>query len=446
MSNVWKAYEQIMADKIVKTAEKKADTDYDVKVPAAGPDTPVEETGYDLVEIAHPEQIQVSNSQLNDGIVENGVERQKVMIDVALRNPRGVIAELIDVLVKAANVLDDEGEYKMAAEVDVFIEKVAQVSAPGAGYTTTLTPLDIKRVQVSQLQKFMPAVEEALTRIKDLDWTTFIWGKGDKARQEAKAVVDNAQEHLQSFLDTSGTDALIASANELAQFVHANYDLVLKSMRQSTDWINDQDEAKSAWQYLEGLSKRWLSAIGQPAAATGQPSAITQPSAMTQPGATTTHGRPAPGAMTSRRPSTPGQGAHNYSVGGPSDPTGDKLVRELQELLGLSGKSLDGKFGPETFAAVQQEASHDVELEYYLNGYPGLKGSYHGWSPTAVQYAINAIKSYRSKPGQAQQMTSPTTVGKDIQTYDAGVAKKQQEAAKIQKDLEDAASAATGAF
>jgi hypothetical protein len=108
-SSVWNDFQNIMLKKsIVKTASK-GDDSYNVVSEKAGPDMKVDETGYELTELAHPEQICVSLSQLNDGIIENGVIANDVM----------------KLLVKIANELDGK-DMKIVAEIDAFLTKKAQ--------------------------------------------------------------------------------------------------------------------------------------------------------------------------------------------------------------------------------------------------------------------------------------------------------------------------------
>lgn len=415
MSQIWQAYEKAMADKIVKTAEKKGDEDYNIVPPSAGPDTKVDETGYELTEIAHPEQVQVALSQLNDGIVENGVEQQKAMIDVALRNPRGVIAEVIQTLVKVANELDEAGDYKMAAEVDGMIEKIGQelpgpaqdqLQYSGSGRVPSFAGGDIYK-----------AFEDAADGLDSLNLSGGI-------ETRIKSVIDGLKRlsQLQNQADPNQPDQLIQWTMLGINFVKAQkatVDMALKTSRSSFfhPLGGIVAEAEYKWNNLIVAANEWLNANrdavekvkAQQADEYKKQHPETQPVSSTTP-APATQGdkgdmrRDRPGAtpLPARRevakdaPMSSGGGKHGYSVK-------DPLVGELQQLLRQDGHDIavDNKFGHDTHMAIVDSSQNNSDLASMLHYNPRLAQGWQGWDAAHVEEAINAIKRYRG--GQAQQ-------------------------------------------
>jgi len=319
----------------------------------------VDETGYELVEKAHPEQVQVAESRLNDGIVENGVEKQKVMIDVALRNPRGVIASLMGTLVKAANALDSEmseESLKMAKEVDDFLVLLAQQSQ------VVLSPEAGKQVDYRRLFRLKELVKEVLNRWGDLDFSTF--GFSSDEEKYAKSVVNDATKKIQEFDTKQGEDA-IAGGYSLAQYINQFYKMVRSAIQKSTDWGDDQNEALIAWDNLKNESDEWLGRGHKPEA---KPE--TKPE------------QAAPG-VAEKSPAKAPAPAHRYSVRSP----------EVEELQGLLGVKQDGKFGQQTFLALQQAAKDNSLLNPLMASKPK---SYQGWDNAGVGQAIRAIRDARA--------------------------------------------------
>lgn len=368
-SRVFDEFAKILTQKdLVKTAADKKDESYNVVPPAAGTDTPVEETGYELVEIAHPEQVQVAESRLNDGVVENGVEKQKVMVDVALRNPRGVLAEVMTTLVKVANALEEEmteESLKVAKEVDDFLVVLAQQSQ------VVLNPQEGKKTDFRRLFRLKELVAETLNRFGDLDWS--ILGVGNDDSRYGEKIVGNAIQQLEAFNSKEGNDA-IASAYQLAQYVNQYYKMIRSSIQKSSDWGDDQNEAIIAWDNLKNESVEWLQRGHKVDPAKEQE---------------------APG-IASRVPGHAPVSRHNYSVNAPE-------VKELQQLVGAVP---DGKFGKQTFAAVMKAAEDNYILKEYLHSAPAYMKGYQNWDLNAVKHAILKIKQFKQSTPQKQNIPS----------------------------------------
>lgn len=361
-SRIFDEYAKIMSEKgLVKTADKK-DEDYNIVPDKAGPDTKVEKSGYELVEIAHPEQIQVAESRLNDGIVENGVERQKVMIDVALRNPRGVIAAVMQTLVKAANALDSEmseESLKIAKEIDGFLEKLAREA---------LSSEDI-----------FPLVEEVLSRFGALDFTILGFGE----RKAEKETVYQASRALKKFLSEGKTAGpnITSVIQELAAYVKGNHEKVTAALANTRDWGSDADEAREAWDNLKTVTDQWYQ----------EPEKAPVPAKeMGAPG------------VASKKPA-----AHFLK----SDEVG-----ELQQLLGFAGGDVDKKFGPKTFGALQSAAKNNSLLAQLMENMPK---SYQGWKNENVGEAINRIRTGNASAQKAQE-PAQSGVATPYQSFEEG--------------------------
>lgn len=377
-SRIFDEYAKIMTAKgLLKTADKK-DTDYNTVPDKAGPDTKLDETGYELVEIAHPEQIQVAESRLNDGIVENGVEIQKTMIEVVLRNPRGVLADLMKTLVKAANILEEdmtEESLRLAKEVDDFLVVLAQQSQ------VVLSPEAAKKVDEHRLVRLRAAVKEALNRFGDLDWSTLGFGGagwfGGEDGKMAATYVSDATKKLEEFAGLADEDAL-KSAHALAEYVNQFYKIIRTAIQKSKDWGDDQQEAVIAWDGLKSESDEWL-AKGR------APDSKTQPE------------QAAPG-VASQHAKAPNQ---TYIT--------SPQVKELQGLLGVKQ---DSKFGPRTFEALKEKATTNSLLENLMTSKPK---SYIGWTNSDVGEALNRIADGKASAEQAQkaEKSAPSAKLKD---------------------------------
>lgn len=352
-SRIFEEYAKIMSDKgLLKTADKK-DTDYNTVPDKAGPDTVVEETGYELVEAAHPEQIQVAESRLNDGIVENGVEQQKIMVDVALRNPRGVLASiLMKTLVKAANVLDremSEESLKMAAEVDNLLEKIAR--------------------DAMSSEDIYPLVEEVLRRFSALDFSTL--GFSNEANKAAKETIYKTSLILKKFLQ-DGKNAggnILDLIQNLSAFIKGAHKSVMTAISNTKDWGDDADEAREAWDNLKLTTDAWYQ--GDAKDNKKAPSAEQE----------------SPGVAL-KAPAI----SHHFSVSSPE-------VKELQGLLGITA---DGKFGHDTFEAVQQKATENSLLAALLKNNPKLTQGFQGWDNASVGQAILRLQDAKSSAQVAQ--------------------------------------------
>lgn len=377
-SRIFDEYAKIMTAKgLLKTADKK-DTDYNTVPDKAGPDTKLDETGYELVEIAHPEQIQVAESRLNDGIVENGVEIQKTMIEVALRNPRGVLADLMKTLVKAANILEEdmtEGSLRLAKEVDDFLVVLAQQSQ------VVLSPEAAKKADEHRLVRLRAAVKETLNRFADLDWSTLGFGGagwfGGEDGKMAAAYVSDATKKLEEFAGLADEDAL-KSAHALAEYVNQFYKIIRAAIQKSKDWGDDQQEAIIAWDDLKSESDEWL-AKGR------APDSKTQPE-QTAPGVASQHAK-APNQTYITSP-------------------------QVKELQGLLGVKQDSKFGPRTFEALKEKATTNSLLENLMTSKPK---SYIGWTNSDVGEALNRIADGKASAEQAQkaEKSAPSVKLKD---------------------------------
>lgn len=373
-SRIFDEYAKLMSEKgLFKTAEKK-DTDYNVVPDKAGSDSKVDETGWELTEIAHPEQVQVAESQLNDGIVENGVEKQKAMIDVALRNPRGVLASLMQTLVKAANVLDadmSEESLKLAKEVDDFLFVLAQQQSQ-----VVLSPAAAKQLDYRHLGAFKAAVEEAVDRFNDLDWSNFWETRDDENAVYGESVVKDALKKLNAFIQTPDADVLNA-AHSLSQYINQFYKMVRSAIQKSKDMGDDQNEALMAWDTLKNESDEWLNR-GQ--AASKAPKAA--PAESTGPGVAS---------------KAPAQSGHRWSVHTPE-------VGQLQDELGFKGADRDEKFGPKTFAALVEAAKTNSLLDQLMQKMPK---TYEGWDNNGVGMALQRIRDSKTSAQAVQAPTAP---------------------------------------
>lgn len=324
-SRIFDDYARLMTDKNgsllghVKTAGKK-DEDYNTLPDSAGPDTKIEKDGWELVELAHPDQIQVAQSRLNDGIVENGVETQKTMIDVALRNPRGVLASnLIKTLVKAANTLDLEmtdESLKMASEIDVVLKKLA--------------------ADALSSENIYPLVEEVLNRFGDLDFSTA--GYSSEKNKAAKQAIYQTSLVLKKFLQNAkyagkNIEELIQG---LATYIRGADATVKKALQNTTDWGSDDEEALNSWDNLKLVMDEWYQ---EPVKRPGAESA-------------------APG-VASKETAHPEAPTHHTFLK-------TTEVGELQDALGLTGGDRDEKFGPHTFGKLEEAAKTNSLLDQAL--------------------------------------------------------------------------------
>lgn len=450
-SRIFDEYAKIMSEKgLLKTADKK-DSDYNVTPDKAGPDTKVEETGYELVEIAHPEQVQVAESRLNDGIVENGVEQQKVMIDVALRNPRGVLASsLMRTLVKAATLLDADmnaESIRMASEIDIIIKKLAEQSP------------------TFPIKAFNDLVNSAITAaeaIKKFDFEGFfhkyLWFKSDATKRaldfsaqiwEYKTAADSAVEDSEK----------IKVAQDLAQFALQQVPQFRKLFQMEGEewWESNRNAAWAALNEFERQAKWWLGKVvpaldkpvvspekgpgaakpvgeyniptgmvpmqGKPAA--GEVRVIDHPEIqwdgnqwvpnspnpdaqiIGMPGTKMEKAKwdkrlglwlvpaasAAPEQMSGVSSKAPRRGGGGFSARGPE-------VEELQRLLG-GALDVDGKFGPLTWGAVTQKATENSLLNDLIKGKPELAKSYQAWKIPDVASAIQRIQQGKASVNKA---------------------------------------------
>lgn len=354
MSEIWKHYEQLMAAKIVKSATKDKETDYNIKVPSAGVDDKVETSGYDLVEnISHPGQIQVADGL--DGIVENGVQQQKVMMDVALRNPRGVIAELMGVLVKAAEYLEsdltDEG-IKTADYIDTLLLKLAR--------------------DVQSSDQVVQLAEEVLSRFSALDFSTFGLG----THKEAKETIRNASLMIKQFeVDAKNAGSNIDSVIQtFAAHIKQVHQAVVKALADTTDWGSDAEEARDAWDNLKLATDAWSANPVKNDNGIGVVNVDERQNLQ--------HEKP--------KASIPqhNQSGHHYSVEGPE-------VEYLQKLLGVS---VDGKFGDKTLSALVNMARTNEAVRSFLKNSEttSLPSNYAVWTKDDVEKATLALK--QNKP------------------------------------------------
>lgn len=393
-SRVFDEYAAILSKKdMVKTAADK-EKDYNVTIPSAGSDTKVDDTGYSLTEIAHPEQVQVANSLLNDGIVENGVEVQKVMTDVARRNPRGVLAELMQALVKIANALEADmtpTSFKLAKEVDDFLVSLAQQSQ------VVLGPEAALQAELHRLPRFIEAAKEALNRFGDLDWS--VLGFGDSESRYGEKIVNNAIKKLQMFDEKPN----VSAAKELSQYVNQFYKMIQNAISKSKDWGSDQKEALVAWDNLKAEGDEWI-----PQGILPHSTNVSERSSVHAPEQQSS-------GVASKTPPMSVNTKHTYLT--------DPQVGELQELLG--NVKVDDKFGPKTFAAVMEAAQSNYNLQEYLHGASTYAKSYTAWDLPAVEHAILAIKQFNQTKAPQQNSSSKTPKNDGVldpytQDYEAG--------------------------
>jgi hypothetical protein len=361
---IWDEYEKIAEEKgFIKKADK-SNPAYDIIPPAPGADVKVEHDGWELTELAHPNPVQVSLSQSNDGVVENGVEQQKAMIDVAVRSPRGIIAELVEVLVKVANELDKDmtnDAMKLASEVDILIVKLAQ-----AEYNRT--------------RQLWLAGTETLDALRAIQFP--FWGS------KLKDLVEQAIANLERIELDAKADGLNAKLMaQLAFWATSNY----KELH---------DELGTWWQAGSSGGERAMLALGELYRdATNYIKSIqTQPSVapQTQEGyGVLKHDQQAtpPGlARTEEQHAAPASGHHNWNT--KLDAT---KVEELQRELGMTGHIVDGKFGPNTYLWVMNEAKQNANLRTWLQNSQHYAQSYMNWDDAALDAATRYVKQQKEQ-------------------------------------------------
>lgn len=90
----------------------------------------LKEEGKDVIEQAHKKSVNVADALGKGGLVENVVEQQEKDLEIATKMPNGALiqqhANLIQELVKIANILDKQGKITEAAKIDAVIEKLAR--------------------------------------------------------------------------------------------------------------------------------------------------------------------------------------------------------------------------------------------------------------------------------------------------------------------------------
>lgn len=410
MSEIFKIYAKIMADKDKdKSLKGKSDPDYNVVPEATGPDSPVEETGYELTEIAHPDQIQVAESQRNDGIVENDVEQQKEITDIARRNPRGfVVAELMSVLVKAANILDTDltiSSIEMVKQIDNVLEKLAQEVEQIGGVDNEPHEIEYAKRNVNGLYDGFGKIAAYLS---ELDFESTPRGK------DLKEKVNNIAANLRgySLIDRKydkDPESLKSKTYNGIKYLSENRNNVFLAIRESNNWGAAAAQANIIWNYVSNLANNWLennNFTGKNKSQTSTPATTTAPK--TAPSAWTPNAKLTPemwAAMSpeqqvawfnENQPNQP-QAAEGVAMkAAPKKPgyswntklNKDK-VEKLQELVGAT---VDGKFGPETLKKVLERASDskgaDNDLKEFLHGTPAYTQSFHNWNDAAVDHAI----------------------------------------------------------
>jgi hypothetical protein len=378
---------------LIKTAGEMKDKDYDIKVPAAGADTPVEDSGYDLVEgIAHPGQVQVSNSFRNDGIVENGVEKQKAMVDVAIRNPRGVLAELMKSLVKAANALENDmtdESIKMAAEIDSLLVKMAQQSLFSEQQSSSLLGSD------TQFDSILQAAKNVIVSFDKLTWHGLASRVGSEESEQSIEKVKFALQRYMGIASNMKTPAKkLQWAEEVAgiskQF-DASVRAALEEARTTTLGGLLQAmpiEQKKAWNDFV-MQSETIQAPSSPSDKPQHPQEVVEERKLNTPTI------PKERAGLSNR--TPG--AHHYSVSGPD-------VEALQKALGLSGDDVDGKFGPKTYEATMARLDQ-MQPNNGVRDLPQFQ-SYSTWTNKMVEAVTQAVEKHSE-----QQNISSNMPGKD---------------------------------
>lgn len=389
---VWKKFEAMMAEEVLIKTAAKSDSDYNV-VPEGS-----EECGWELVELAHPEQIQVARSQNEDGIVENGVEAQKVMIDVALRNPRGVIlAELMQTLVKAAAVLEEkptDENLKVVAEIDDVLMKLAQQD----GFLS-------KDAQFAELLK---ASQRVVGEFDGLNWARFqfVFSIGEKTKQ--KEIIEDVSAKLRSYImQASGiinTTQKAKWTETVATIIKINHENVIKALdsaREGTVFIDDANKAKRAWR------DAFQAALLVSASSDEKPSGIAaiDPNKAREELMMSTK-KQIDDAAQQHAPShtSPRRTSRGYSVAGPK-------VKELQMAVGADP---DGKFGQQTFNAVMSKTKDNYGLRHFLQNNPDYMGGYDKWDETAVEFALSSIRQFENKPSQSKEdLYGPDALVKD---------------------------------
>lgn len=399
-SHIWEQFEKAMSERL-KTAAKtnKGDSDYNI-VPDNSNDLLAEKSGYELVETAHPDQIQVADSLLNDAIVENGVEAQKAMIDIARRNPRGVIAELIKTLVKAANVLDQdmtEESLKMAKEIDDFLVVLGQQAKPTPAELGD--PAAVEAVRDTQkLKRLEYAVNEALQLFVLLEPSAPLSSGiepllevADEEKLAGNRVIQQAILSLRSFATAPSPEA----ARKLAEFVNLQSNVVATAIKGfERSWYSPyrfmpgpvgdvSGKALQAWNTLKQVVESdWTTRV-QPKTKEIAPEKA--PSLeQTVPGVASKMSPETLPVSTTRM--------RNYSVRG----------SDVEQLQGLVGVAQDGKFGPITWKAVMDEMADNYNLKSLLKDNPDLGKTFRNWTNENVDEAINKIKQFRQTKGEVK--------------------------------------------
>ncbi len=86
------------------------------------------ESGFDLIQKAHPKTIDIADAMGRGGVVENLVEQHRANTEIALSMPSGNFrnrhAWVIESLVKLANLIDENGSKEASDLIDVAIEEI----------------------------------------------------------------------------------------------------------------------------------------------------------------------------------------------------------------------------------------------------------------------------------------------------------------------------------
>lgn len=443
-SRVWDEFVKIAIEKqLVKTAEKK-DEAYNVKIPAAstGSESRVEDNGYDLIENrAHTGQTQVANSQLNDGIVENDVQRQRVMTDVALRNPRGVNAALIRTLVKAATILDAELNdecINMASEVDALIRKLSQaapeniqnvgdgteggwygtlggaagtagaVGATGLLLTGPVTwPAALAAgvyMAIDRVQKTVGNVHEAIEKtgsfLNKLDFGYI--GFRSSAQKLMEKKINRIGTTLQGFGaipekygEENQAKQYLSATLDAIKYINSVHSYVVSALTQTSDLGADTSNAKNMWDKMASMVNEWLASMNNELIKYGlvaDPNAkpVSPPSPVAQ-NTKPTVAPPASEEAPTTRPvaKQPLMSAVRH-VKSPFSASGPEVTK-LQKMLG--DVDVDGKFGNQTFQALKQKAAPDSLLSILFTGKPELASGFKSWTSTDVADAIQRLNT-----------------------------------------------------
>lgn len=431
-SKVWEDFEKIMSEKgLSKTADKK-DADYNV-VPSD-----MEETGYDLIEQAYPEQVQVANSRLNDGIVENANEMQKAMVEVALRNPRGVLAELTQTLVKIANELDEDqndASIKMASEIDTILLKLSQeapkvqtvgdpeqsswsgtvgggVGAAAAAGATALylsSPVGwaagagaLLYGLIDRAQKSVGDIYDAFEKTGDfLAKLDFGWyGFRSQGQKAMEAKVNEIAKQLQQygalssqFDDEKQAPQLLKATFDAINYVNAHRNYINKALGQTSDIGYDAKNATAMWNKMSEMANAWLKQMDSELV---KNKLVADPKTQQQ----------------GENISSKTQPAGGHAKAPMHFPAMGDNVKKLQALLGFTGKDVDGKFGPHTWQAVVNEANVNQNkfLQEMLHTNPTYADDYKSWNPAAVDHAVMQLE--KSKPQEDTAAKTPAQPAK----------------------------------